>query len=255
MKAGTDMNCGCEYAAHLADAVGNGTVTHEEIDLAAGTLQVFSKVLGPLGWGWMVTVLAGLALAGMIGHIMVWVIGPTESLRVAAEDGLIPPVFQRTTAGGAPRNVMLLQGCVVSLLCLLMLFFDLNRIFYFLTIASAQVYLVMYVLMFLSVIVLRFKQPSVPRAFMIPGGIVGLMVVAGGGGLTATAGIIVMFWPPATKDMSMEGSTFTVALLGTFAAIVLAPLILYRFRNPEWQGRPGLPGQDDTTGGSWKRGD
>ena len=36
MKAGTDMNCGCEYAAHLADAVGNGTVTHEEIDLAAG---------------------------------------------------------------------------------------------------------------------------------------------------------------------------------------------------------------------------
>ena len=60
IKAGTDMNCGssstssrapwilkmktgsvfgtggCEYAAHLADAVGNGTVTHEEIDLAAG---------------------------------------------------------------------------------------------------------------------------------------------------------------------------------------------------------------------------
>jgi amino acid transporter len=227
----------------------------EEIDLAAGTLQVFAKVLGPLGWGWMVAVLAGLALAGMVGHIMVWVIGPTESLRVAAEDGLIPPVFQRTTAGGAPRNVMLLQGCVVSVLCLLMLFFDLNRIFYFLTIASAQVYLVMYVLMFLSVIVLRFKQPSVPRAFMIPGGMAGLMVVAGGGGLTATAGIIVMFWPPATKDMSMDGSTFTIALLGPFAAIVVAPLILYRFRNPEWQGRPGLPGQDDTTGGGWKRGD
>ena len=39
MKAGTDMNCGCEYAAHLADAVGNGTVTHEEIDLAAGESQ------------------------------------------------------------------------------------------------------------------------------------------------------------------------------------------------------------------------
>ena len=136
-----------------------------------------------------------------------------------------------------------------------MLFFDLNRIFYFLTIASAQVYLVMYVLMFLSVIVLRFKQPSVPRAFMIPGGIVGLLVVAGGGGLTATAGIIVMFWPPVTKDMSMDGSAFTIALLATFAVIVLAPLVLYRFRNPDWQGRPGLPGQEDTTGTGWKRGD
>jgi len=38
MKAGTDMNCGCEYQTHLADAVGNGTVTHEEIDLAAGRI-------------------------------------------------------------------------------------------------------------------------------------------------------------------------------------------------------------------------
>lgn len=226
----------------------------DEIDLAAGTLQVFSKVLEPLGWGWMVAVLAGLALAGMIGHIMVWVIGPTESLRVAAEDGLIPPAFQKTTAGGAPRNVMILQAIVVSLLCMLMLFFDLNRIFYFLTIASAQVYLVMYVLMFISVIVLRIKQPSVPRAFVIPGGMPGLILVAGGGGVTAVGGILIMFWPPLTSDISMEGSTFTLALLGTFAVIVTTPLVLYLFRNPDWKDRPGLPSSDATRGG-WKRGD
>ena len=225
-----------------------------EIDLAAGTLQVFSKVLEPMGWGWMVAVLAGLALAGMIGHIMVWVIGPTESLRVAAEDGLIPPAFQKTTAGGAPRNVMLLQAIVVSLLCMLMLFFDLNRIFYFLTIASAQVYLVMYVLMFISVIVLRIKQPKVPRAFVIPGGMPGLLLVAGGGGLTAVGGILIMFWPPLTSDISMEGSTFTLALLGTFVVIITTPLVLYLFRNPDWKDRPGLPSSDVTRGG-WKRGD
>ena len=226
----------------------------DEIDLAAGTLQVFSKVLEPIGWGWMVAVLAGLALAGMIGHIMVWVIGPTESLRVAAEDGLIPPAFQKTTAGGAPRNVMILQAIVVSLLCMLMLFFDLNRIFYFLTIASAQVYLVMYVLMFISVIVLRIKQPSVPRAFVIPGGMPGLILVAGGGGVTAVGGILIMFWPPLTSDISMEGSTFTLALLGTFAVIITTPLVLYLFRNPDWKDRPGLPSSDATRGG-WKRGD
>lgn len=38
IKAGTDMNCGCEYAAHLVDAVGNGTITHNDIDLAAGRI-------------------------------------------------------------------------------------------------------------------------------------------------------------------------------------------------------------------------
>ena len=225
-----------------------------EIDLASGTLQVFEHVLNPLGVGWIVRVLAILALAGMVGHIMVWVIGPTESLRVAADDGLIPPAFQRTTVGGAPRNVMLLQAVVVSVLCLLMLFFDVNRVFYFLTIASAQIYLVMYFLMFVSVIVLRVAQPDVPRAFMIPGGLPGLFLVAGGGGLAAIAGIVIMFWPPSTEDMAMSGMWFTLPLLATFFVLVAIPLVLYSFRNPEWKGRPGMPGTDETAS-SWKRAD
>jgi amino acid transporter len=226
----------------------------EQIDLAGGTLQVFSKVFNSLGIGWLVKILAILALAGMVGHIMVWVIGPTESLRVAANDGLIPPIFQKTTPGGAPKNVMLLQAVVVSLLCLLMLFFDLNRIFYFLTIASAQVYLVMYLLMFISVIVLRVVQPDVPRAFVIPGGKAGLWLVAGGGGLAAAAGIIIMFWPPSTKNIAMDWVWFTIPLMVTFVVLVSAPLVLYHFRNPDWRGRPGMPGTDETSAG-WKRAD
>ena len=225
-----------------------------KIDLAAGALQVFSTILDPMGFGWMVSVLAILALAGMVGHIMVWVIGPTESLRVAAEDGLIPPLFQRTTPEGAPRNVMLLQAIVVTGICLSTMFFDLNRIFYFLTISSAQVYLVMYVLMFISVIVLRIKKPSVPRAFVIPGGMPGLVLVAGGGALTAVVGTVVMFWPPSTEDMSMKGSTFTTVLLLTFVVVIALPLVFYRFRNPEWKDRPGLPPVESRRGG-WKRGD
>lgn len=225
-----------------------------EIDLAAGTLQVFEYVLDPLGAGWLVRLLAILALGGMVGHIMVWVIGPTESLRVAADDGLIPPAFQRTTEGGAPRNVMLLQAVVVTILCMLMLFFDVNRVFYFLTIASAQIYLVMYLLMFISVVVLRVAQPDVPRAFMIPGGLPGLFVVAGGGAIAAVAGIVIMFWPPSTEDMAMSGIWFTIPLLVTFVALITAPLVLYAFRNPEWKGSPGMPGAEDTES-SWRRAD
>ena len=225
-----------------------------EIDLAAGALQVFSTILDPMGLGWAVMVLAFLALAGMIGHIMVWVIGPTESLRVAAEDGLIPPMFQRTTSEGAPRNVMLLQAIVVTCLCISMMFFDLNQIFYFLTISSAQVYLVMYILMFISVIVLRIKKPTVPRAFVIPGGMPGLLLVAGGGALTALLGIVVMFWPPSTADMAMNGSSFTVVLMAAFVGIIALPLVLYVFRNPAWKDRPGLPPAESRQGG-WKRGD
>ncbi|MCH2141955.1 MAG: amino acid permease [Phycisphaerales bacterium] len=225
-----------------------------DIDLAAGTLQVFAVVLDPMGLRWLVPVLAVLALAGMVGHIMVWVIGPTESLRVAADDGLIPPSFQRTTAGGAPRNVMLLQAVIVSVICLLMLLVDLNRVFYFLTIASAQIYLIMYVLMFLSVIILRYRRPDVVRAFVIPGGRPGLWLVAGGGALACVAGILLMFWPPSTEDMAMDAIWFTVPLVLTFVVLVSAPLVLYVFRDPSWQGKPGMPGASDTDT-IWKRSD
>ena len=223
------------------------------IDLAAGTLQVFDRVLGELGVGWLVPLIAFLALAGMLGHIMVWVIGPTESLRVAADDGLIPPVFQRVTSGGAPRNVMLMQAVVVSLISLLALVLDLNQVFYVLTIVSAQVYLVMYALMFISVIVLRYTHPQVDRAFRIPGGRAGLWGVAGVGFLACVVGIGLMFVPPNTLDIRIESRLFTPLMGLFFVGILLVPLLLHRFRNPDW-ARSRLPSGDEVRT-AWKRGD
>lgn len=224
-----------------------------EIDLAAGTLQVFERVLGDLGVGWLLPFIAFLALAGMVGHIMVWVIGPTESLRVAADDGLIPPVFQRVTASGAPRNVMLMQAVVVSLISLMGLVIDLNQVFYILTIVSAQVYLVMYALMFISAIVLRYTHAGVERAFRIPGGLAGIWGVAGLGCMACVVGIGLMFVPPNTVDMRIQSSLFTPLVGLSLAGILSVPLLLYRFRDPGW-ARSELP-----TGGEaktpWKRGD
>jgi len=135
-----------------------------------------------------------------------------------------------------------------------MLFVDLNQVFYTLTIASAQIYLVMYVLMFISVIVLRYTKPDVERSFLIPGGRLGLWVVAGGGGLTAITGIIIMFWPPTTDDMSMSGGLFTGILLTAFIVLVGLPIVLFQFRNPNWGRDAKMPGADDTTS-AWKRAD
>ena len=171
-----------------------------ELDLTAGTLQVFQKVFDTLGINWLLPAIAFLALFGMIGHIMVWVIGPTESLRVAADDGVIPPVFQKTTKGGAPRNVMLIQAVVVSLLCLLNLALDMNRVFYVLTIISAQIYLVMYALMFISLIRLRVIRPNVERPFRIPGGMIGVCLVGGVGLMGCLVGIVFGFFPPSQAE-------------------------------------------------------
>ena len=199
-----------------------------EINLAAGTLQVFQTVFEHLGVNWLLPVIAGCVLLGMVGHIMIWVVGPTESLRVAAKDGLIPKVFQRETKGGAPRNVMILQAVMVSIICLLGMLVNLNDVFYVLTIISAQIYLVMYTLMFVSVIVLRIKKPNQERSFKIPGGTIGLRVVAGVGLLTSVIGICFMFVPPEMSDVTMNSKWFTPVILLAFICAICTPLFLYK---------------------------
>ena len=226
-----------------------------DIDFAAGTLQVFNHVLGPMGVGWIVRIIAVLALIGMIGHIMIWVIGPTESIRVAARDGLVPPALQRVTAGGAPRNVMLLQACVVSLICLLMLTLDMNSVFYVLTIVSAQIYLVMYTLMFISAIALRIRRPDVERVFKVPGGRWGIWVVAGGGALTCVSGIVLMLVPPEMESVHFSSRWFTPIVGGVLVVMLAVPLVVYRWRNPTWKASVDDDIETKTPDRQWKRGD
>ncbi|MDG2423131.1 MAG: APC family permease [Phycisphaerales bacterium] len=226
----------------------------EEMKLTAGTLQVFQKVFGTLGIEWLLPVMAFLALFGMIGHIMVWVIGPTESLRVAASDGVIPPIFQKTTRGGAPRNVMLVQALVVSLICLMNLFLDLNRVFYVLTIISAQIYLVMYALMFISLIRLRLTQPKVNRPFRIPGGIMGVFVVGGIGLLGCLGGIVFGFFPPSQSDIKMPAEFLIPVVSIGFLVTMILPFIFFKCRNPEWAKNSDLPRAEEARK-RWIRGD
>ena len=224
-----------------------------ELDLTAGTLQVFQKVFEALEIQWLLPIIAFLALFGMIGHIMVWVIGPTESLRVAADDGVIPPIFQKTTRGGAPRNVMLIQAVVVSLLCLLNLALDMNRVFYVLTIISAQIYLVMYALMFISLIRLRIIQPDVERPFRVPGGMVGVWLVGGVGLLACLGGIVFGFFPPSQAEIEMPASTLIPLVSIGFVVSVSLPFIFFQCRNPDW-AKGKLPRAEDTRK-RWMRGD
>jgi len=141
---------------------------------------------------------------------------------------LIPKTFQKMTKGGAPKNVMLLQAVIVSVICLLGMLINLNDVFYILTIISAQIYLVMYALMFVSVIVLRFTKPDIKRSFRIPGGTIGLWVVAGTGLLTSVLGICFMFIPPEMQDVSINATWFTPILLLAFACVIVLPFLLYK---------------------------
>ncbi len=203
--------------------------------IAGGPLQVFHAFLTFYGMtGWM-PLLAFCVLLGMIGHMIVWIIGPVETLRFAARDGVIPPTFQRVNKAKVPQNLLLLQAGIVTMLCLLYAFVDMNSVFYIATVMSAQLYLVMYVLMFISAIVLRYKCPDVDRPFRIPGGNVGMWIVAGTGAVFGTFGIFVLFTPPDDANMPMDRGLFVLLTIVFFLVALSVPFLVYAVRKPSWK--------------------
>ena len=135
---------------------------------------------------------------------------------------------------------------MVSLICLLNLALDMNRVFYVLTIISAQIYLVMYALMFISLIRLRFTQPRVDRPFRIPGGIIGVFLVGGIGLAGCLLGIVFGFFPPAQADISMPAHILLPLVTIGFALTIILPFIFFQCRRPEWGEQADLPRAEET---------
>jgi glutamate:GABA antiporter len=107
---------------------------------------------------------------------------------------------------------------------------NINTYYWMLTALVAQTFLVMYFLMYISVVRLRFTKPDAPRPFKIPGGKLGLAVIVGLG----TAGAVFVFFLgfiPATS-LSVSGTIAYVAVMAVgMIAIIGTPFLLHRGRS------------------------
>ena len=93
--------------------------------------------------------------------------------------------------------MLISQAIIVTLLSGLFRFMpSVNGYYWLLTALAAQLYMLMYLLMFAAAIKLRIAAPEHPRAFRIPGGIAGMLFVAGIGILGALTTLTVSFMPP-----------------------------------------------------------
>ncbi len=203
--------------------------------MAAGPLEVFRIFLNEYGLGGWLPLLALCVLLGMVGHMIVWIIGPVETLRYAAKDGVIPPAFQKVNAALVPKNLLILQAVIVTVICTMYIFIDMNNVFYIATVVSAQLYLVMYILMFVSAIVLRYTRPDVERPFRIPWGNTGIWIIAGTGTLAGTAGIFMLFVPPDSSNLHLSPVFFVSLVAASFVVAFIVPHVVYALRKPEWK--------------------
>lgn len=168
-----------------------------DINLVAGIMQAFHAFFGRYDMIWMMPIIAFMLVMGGLGGVSNWIIAPTKGLMVAAEDGNLPQSFQRANKHGAPIAMLIAQAVIVTLLSTLFLFMpSVNGSYWLLTALAAQLYMLMYLMMFAAAIKLRVSNPLHPRAFRIPGGLAGMIFVAGTGIVGALTTLVVSFIPP-----------------------------------------------------------
>jgi glutamate:GABA antiporter len=216
----------------IAVAVPKGSIS-----LVAGALQAFSVLLEGFGLKNFMPLMALMIAVGTIGSLATWILGPSRGLLVAAQNGDLPPFFRKVNRNNMPFNLMMVQASVVSLLSLIFLLVpSINAAYWILIALIAQMYLIMYVLMFAAAIRLRYKRPDIVRAYRIPFKNIGIWTVSIIGIASSLFCIIIGFFPPLEIHVANVSKYVIYMILATLF-FCLIPSIILLFKKPSWNVR------------------
>lgn len=201
----------------------------QEMNLSSGMMQAMSKFFAYLKMEWATPLFAFFSVIGGLALLNTWIIGPSKGLLTSALNNNLPRFAQYTNRHGSPVAILLMQAIIGTLLISVNLFIPtLNHFYWLFQTQAAQLILLMYLLVFLSVIKLRYSQPSVERLYHIPGGKIGLWVIAGSGIFFCVGAFLLGFIPPEEYKFT-DGARYALSLL---AGIVLfsAPPFIWHHR-------------------------
>lgn len=207
----------------------------KDISLTAGLMQAFEVLFDKFDLHILTPIMGLLMAFGAIGGVMSWVTGPSRGLLATSKEGEIPPFLAKVNKNGIPVTILIIQAIIVSVLaCIYLVMKDVSVAFFILSAMTATLYLTMYVLMFAAAIYLRIKKPDLPRSFKIPGGIVGICLVAGIGFVGVLFALIVGFFPPT--NLAIGSSSMYVGLVASGMIIFIGiPLIMQVMKKASWK--------------------
>ena len=98
------------------------------------------------------------------------------------------------------------------------------------SVITTQVYLIMYLLMFVAAVRLRRRYPDHPRGYRAPI----LVGLCGIGFAASLAALLVGFIPPSQFSGQRRG-VLRIVGGGALGLGLLVPFLFYRFRKPSWK--------------------
>ena len=207
----------------------------KDINLTQSLLIGFDNFFKYLRISWAGPVIAVALVFGVLASVLIWVAGPSKGIFTVGKAGYLPPFFQKSNSNGVQRNILLVQGGIVTLLSLLFVVMPSVQSFYqILSQLTILLYLIMYMLMFAAAIALRYKMKDTPRPFRLGKGN-GLMWILGGVGFAGSLlAFVLSFIPPGQIQTGSNAVWYSVLIIGCVIMVVV-PYIIYAMRKPSWR--------------------
>lgn len=209
-------------------------IPKDQISLVSGGMDAISYFLKSYNLQWMTPLLSFLIAFGGFGTVVAWIIGPSRGLLTAAQDGDLPPFLHKMNRKNMPTSMLIMQGLIVSILAMVFLFMpSVSSSFWILIALAVMLYSVMYGIMFISAIILRHKHKNIERPYSVPGGTIGMWIIAGIGVIVSLFTIVIGFFPP--KNLVLSDLVFYELFLSIGMVVFIGfPFLILLFKRKSW---------------------
>jgi glutamate:GABA antiporter len=209
----------------------------QQLSLTAGVMQAFSAFFGNFGISFLVPIVAIALVCASASGMLAWLAGPSKGLLlIGKQEGYLPPHFQKLNSRGIQVNILVAQGAVTTVIALMYaLIPDVSSAYWILSVMTTQVYLIVYLLMFVAAVKLRRTQPDVKRGYKAPA----LTFLCVMGFVASAAAMLIGFVPPSQFGDG-NAAVYAIVILAGIVLIGLLPVwLILRLRKPSWQTEPG----------------
>ncbi|MFE4727398.1 APC family permease [Microbacterium sp. NPDC056736] len=208
-------------------------VPAEQISLTAGIMQAFDAIFATFDITWLTPIVGIMLVAASLGGMLTWLAGPSKGLLlISREEGYLPPFLQKLNKNGVQQNLLVTQGVITSIIALgYALIPNVSSAYWIFSVITTQVYLIMYLLMFVAAVRLRRKHPDHPRGYRAPM----LVALCGVGFAASLAALLVGFIPPSQFGGDSPWTYLLIVGGGALGLGLLVPFLFYRFRKPSWK--------------------
>ena len=204
-------------------------IPSQKISLISGFFETIDIFLSTFHLHWLVIIMCALVVFSSLGEMINWIVSPARGLQQAAMSGSLPKLLAKENSQGIPSAVLILQAIITTIVCLCFVFFkSINNAYWLLTDLSTEIYVLMYVMMFIAALVLHYKHKEVKKPFTLPGGNIGKWLLCLLGLISCIITLVIGFVPPSQLDFGATWHYSVIFAIGIL--IMISPALLLACR-------------------------